>query len=259
MKFKELFDKEMLVESQHVRKGLKIFYEFDLKLIKPQTETPETPAQPAAPAPDMTQGTQAPVQPQNPAQPAPTEQPQEPAVDQAQQSAPEAAQPEEDPNANKPDLSGLLASIQTEEEDDHAVEETKEQIVRHFKGEYTCTDKQADNIQTFDDVIDALASVKKNGTEILDDWSKEIVLLCANQKYNELKTQLDKKSKIFAEVYFGYKKDDSVGVRFRKGEGSDSLSSSILIDDQIVTLTKFGIDKVNQKIVEYRNYEAKKS
>lgn len=257
MKFKELFDKEMLVESQHVRKGLKIFYEFDLKLIKPQAETPAEQPVAAAPAPDMTQGAQTPVQPQNPAQPAPTEQPQEPAADQTQQPAPEP-QPEEDPNANKPDLSGLLASIQTEEED-HAVEETKEQIVRHFKGEYTCTDEQADNIQTFDDVIDALASVKKNGTEILDDWSKEIVLLCANQKFNELKTQLDKKSKIFAEVYFGYKKDDSVGVRFRKGEGSDSLSSSILIDDQIVTLTKFGIDKVNQKIVEYRNYEAKKS
>lgn len=257
MKFKELFDKEMLVESQHVRKGLKIFYEFDLKLIKPQAETPAEHPVAATPAPDMTQGAQTPVQPQNPAQPAPETQPQEPAADQTQQPAPEP-QPEEDPNANKPDLSGLLASIQTEEED-HAVEETKEQIVRHFKGEYTCTDEQADNIQTFDDVIDALASVKKNGTEILDDWSKEIVLLCANQKFNELKTQLDKKSKIFAEVYFGYKKDDSVGVRFRKGEGSDSLSSSILIDDQIVTLTKFGIDKVNQKIVEYRNYEAKKS
>ena len=60
-------------------------------------------------------------------------------------------------------------------------------------------------------------------------------------------------------LYFGYKKDDSVGVRFKKAENSDTLSSSILIDNQIVTLTKFNIDRVNQKIVEYRNYEANKS
>lgn len=254
MKFKELFDKEMLVESQHVRKGLKIFYEFDLKLIKPQVETPEAaPAQPAAPAPDPNMAAQSAAPAADPTQAAPVQEP----VQQQPEQTQEPAQ-QEDPNAGKPDLSGLLASIQTEEED-HAAEESKEQVVRHFRGEYVCSEEQADNIQTFDDVIDTLASVKKDGTEILDDWSKEVVLLCANQKFDELKTQLDKKSKIFAEVYFGYKKDDSVGVRFRKGEGSDSLSSSILIDDQIVTLTKFGIDKVNQKIVEYRNYEAKKS
>ena len=255
MKFKELFDKEMLVESQHVRKGLKIFYEFDLKLIKPKAETPDVNQAPLpVPSADPTMAAAQPAPAADPTQAAPALEPtQTPDQTQAQEPA-----QQEDPNAGKPDLSGLLASIQTEEED-HAAEETDEKVVRHFRGDYVCSEEQADNIQTFDDVIDTLASIKKDGTEILDDWSKEIVLLCANQKFDELKTKLDKKSKIFAEVYFGYKKDDSVGVRFRKGEGSDSLSSSILIDDQIVTLTKFGIDKVNQKIVEYRNYEAKKS
>ena len=42
MKFKDIFDREVIVE-EHVRKGLKIFYEIDMNLIKPKQEetTPE--------------------------------------------------------------------------------------------------------------------------------------------------------------------------------------------------------------------------
>ena len=240
MKFKDVFDREVIVE-EHVRKGLKIFYEIDMNLIKPNQEetTPEnpvvqqpqpiTPVQPvSAPAPEMQVNTEPVQQPQQPQQ-----------------------------QTNGPDLSGLLASVQTEE--DNAAENSEEKIMRHFKGEYVCKSEQADNIQTFEDLITILGDIKKDGVNILDDFSKEIIILCANQRYDEIKAQLDKKSKIFAEIYFGYKKDDSVGVRFKKAENSDSLSSSILIDNQIVTLTKFNIDRVNQKIVEYRNYEANKS
>jgi len=238
MRFKELFDREFLTES-HVRKGLKIFYEIDLKLIKSKEEMiQQTPVQqPIVQQPETpAQEVQAPEIPQ---QKTPQQVPQEPVQNQTE----------------KPDLSGLLSSVQTEEE----ASEDNNIIMRHFNGEYDCKSEQADNIQTFEDLISILGDVKKNGVNILDDFSKEIIILCANQNYNEIKTKLDKKSKIFAEVYFGYKKDDSVGVRFKKSENSDSLSSSILINDQIVTLTKFDIEKVNQKIVEYRNYEASKA
>ena len=34
MKFKELFDKEVLAETSHIRKDLKIYYELNLSLIK---------------------------------------------------------------------------------------------------------------------------------------------------------------------------------------------------------------------------------
>ena len=234
MNFKEIFDKEIIVE-EHVRKGLKIFYEIDLNLVKPKQEIPE---QPTAPVADVTQ--------------------QVPETVPTQDATQQPEQPNQQTQENKPDLSGLFASVQTEE-DEGAAKNSEESIMRHFKGEYTCNSDQADNIQTFDDLINILGNVKKDGINILDDFCKEIVLLCANQKYDEIKTKLDKKSKIFAEIYFGYKKDDSVGVRFKKSENSDSLSSSILIDNQIVTLTKFNIERVNQKIIEYRNYEVDKS
>lgn len=239
MKFKEMFDREFLTEA-HISKGLKIFYEIDLKLVKPKEE-PEQPVQPA-PTPE--------VPPVEPAPEATTQPIQQPVPQQSSQEAP-AQEPQD-----KPDLSGLLSSVQTEEE---ASEDSDNVIMRHFNGEYVCSKEQADNVQTFEDLVSVLGDVKKNGINILDDFSKEIIILCANQNFAEIKTKLDKKSKIFAEIYFGYKKDDSVGVRFKKSENSDSLSSSILIDDQIVTLSKFNIERVNQKIIEYRNYEASKS
>lgn len=238
MNFKEIFDKQIIIE-EHVRKGLKIFYEIDLNLIKPKQEENLQ---------NITtqQQTQAPVQQ---VQPTPqidnTQIQQTDNTTQVTEMPPEqqVQQPEQD---NKPDISGLLSSVKTEE----AAEDSEEKVMRHFKGEYVCKTEQSDNIQTFDDLINILGDIKKDGTNIIDDFCKEIIILCANQNYNEIKTKLDKKSKIFVEVYFGYKKDDSVGVRFKKSENSDSLSSSILIDNQIVTLTKFNIDRVNQKIVE---------
>lgn len=245
MKFKDIFDREVLVE-EHVRKGLKIFYEIDMNLVKPKQEqtAPENPVVQQPPQPIT------PVQPEQPVS--------APAPETQVNPEPVQPEPEQTPQpTNGPDVSGLLASVQTEE--DNAAENSEEKIMRHFKGEYVCKPEQADNIQTFEDLITILGDIKKDGVNILDDFSKEIIILCANQKYDEIKTQLDKKSKIFAEIYFGYKKDDSVGVRFKKAENSDTLSSSILIDNQIVTLTKFNIDRVNQKIVEYRNYEANKS
>ena len=245
MKFKDIFDKEVIVE-QHVRKGLKIIYELDLNLVKPQQEENQEQPQQAAqqPVPTAAQPAQQPqAVPEQPV-PAETPAPEQPAQPQDQQI----------PN-EKPDLSGMLASIKTEE---NAAETSEEKIMRHFKGEYVCSNEQADNIQSFDDLLNILGETKKDGVNILDDFSKEIILLCANQKYDDIKAKLDKKSKIFAEIYFGYKKDDSVGVRFKKGENMDTLSSSILINNQIVTLSKFNLERVNQKIIEYRNYEADK-
>jgi hypothetical protein len=247
MNFKEIFDKQIIVE-EHVRKGLKIFYEIDLNLIKPKQEENLQ---------NITtqQQTQAPVQQVQPTPQIDNTQTQQPdSTTQTTEIPPEqqVQQPEQD---NKPDISGLLSSVKTEE----AAEDSEEKVMRHFKGEYVCKTEQSDNIQTFDDLISILGDIKKDGTNIIDDFCKEIIILCANQNYNEIKTKLDKKSKIFVEVYFGYKKDDSVGVRFKKSENSDSLSSSILIDNQIATLTKFNIERVHQKIVEYRNYEANKS
>ena len=42
MKFKDLFDKEILTETSQVRKALKIYYEINLNLIKPNQQAQNT-------------------------------------------------------------------------------------------------------------------------------------------------------------------------------------------------------------------------
>ena len=136
MKFKEIFDKAVLVEG-HVRKGLKIFYEIDLNLIKPKNEEqkPENnQTQPQATAPESNTPVPGTATPDENNVPAP----------ESNAPAPEATT-QEPQASSQPNLSGLMASVQTEEE---AAENTDEKIMRHFQGEYTCKSEQADNVQT---------------------------------------------------------------------------------------------------------------
>ena len=171
-------------------------------------------------------------------------------------------QPQQDLN-NQPvnqtqDTSGIdvdsfkLSSVTTEENED---DENK--IIKKFEGEMSLNDSQKDNIQSFDDILEALSKLKSKGENMFDEFSLEIATLCANQNFDKLKSELDKKSKIFIEIYYGFKKDDSIGVRFSKRPNSDILTSTMLIDNEIVS-SKFDINRINQQIVEYRNYEANK-
>ena len=233
MKFKEIFDKEIIIES-HVRKNLKIFYEINLKLVKPKEEKKEEPAQEQPKnEPEQQPNTQEPISNPEPAE--------------TQIPATQAQVPQETPQSSG--FEDALASVVTEEED--------EEIIRKEEGEVELTPSQKDNIQSFEDILDILSKIKKEGKELLDEFSSEVITLCAYQNFNEIKNKVDKSSKIFIEFYFGYKKDDSIGVRFSKRENSDTLTSTMLVDNEIVS-AKFSIDKVNQKIVEYRNYEANK-
>lgn len=243
MKFKEIFDRSIVIE-EHVRKGLKVYYEVDLELYKPTEEKVEQPIQQN-------------IQPQQP-QDINSQSIQEPV-----QSSPDMnQQPQQDLN-NQPvnqtqDTSGIdvdsfkLSSVTTEENED---DENK--IIKKFEGEMSLNDSQKDNIQSFDDILEALSKLKSKGENMFDEFSLEIATLCANQNFDKLKSELDKKSKIFIEIYYGFKKDDSIGVRFSKRPNSDILTSTMLIDNEIVS-SKFDINRINQQIVEYRNYEANK-
>ena len=231
MKFKDIFDREMLVE-QHIRKQLKIIYEINLTLIKAKEEVENQPQE---------------------VQQEPAQQPETPPVELSQPIQQEPATPEVNANpinsAPSPQELGV-ASVVTEEDNEDKVE-------RKVSGEAILTDSEKDNIQSFEDIIDILSKKEVNGDKVFDDFCAEVITLCCNQKYQELQTAVDKKSKIFVEIYFGYNKNDSVGVRFSKRPNSDLLTSTILIDNEIVT-TKFSIDRVNQRIIEFRNYEAKR-
>jgi hypothetical protein len=180
------------------------------------------------------------------------------------QSSPDMnQQPQQDLNNQSvnqtQDTSGIdvdsfkLSSVTTEENED----DDDNKIIKKFEGEMSLNDSQKDNIQSFDDILEALSKLKSKGENMFDEFSLEIATLCANQNFDKLKSELDKKSKIFIEIYYGFKKDDSVGVRFSKRPNSDILTSTMLIDNEIVS-SKFDINRINQQIVEYRNYEANK-
>lgn len=260
MKFKEIFDKEVFLESS-VRKGLKIIYELKLDLYKPSTEEPkEQPNQ----QPAQTQNIQAvnPVAPQSIEQPpVPQSVPETPPVEepQPQEPAPEnQEQPEQEPQLSKGDGGKTLKSLFSVVTEDEVSVNDENRIMRSFEGVCELSDSQKDNIQSFEDIVDTLRNYKKNGDELIDDFCSEVLILCGNQKFDELKQKLDKKSKIFVELYYGYKKDDSIGVRFNKRQDSDTLTSTMLVDNKIVS-ARFNIEKVNQKIAEYRNYDVDKS
>lgn len=243
MKFKELFSKQFLVE-EHVRKSLKVFYEINMELFKPQGGETDTPTEPTV----QPQQDQAPA-PQQPMDnnPAPVAQP----VDNTAPT-PEA-QPEAtpQPSSEVSSMAGAFSSVYTE--DERVMEQNDAKIVRKMQGELELTDGQKDNIQTLDDIISVLSETKKDGIEILDQFSAEIIQLFSAGKAEELKNKIDKKSKVYVEIFYGYKKDDSIGVKFVKRPNLDSITTTMFIDNEIVS-ARFSVDKVNTKIAEFRNY-----
>lgn len=249
MNFKQIFDKEILNE-QYVRKELKIIYELKLDLYKTASEE-ETPAAPQQTQPVNTpEISPAPVE--NPVAPVPEQPPVDTTAMPPEKTSQQPSSAEQE-TANA--LQNALSSVVTEDE---ASVNDGNKIMRNFEGEVSLSETQKDNIQSFEDILDVLVKHRKDGTEIIDDFCAEIITLCANQQFDQIKQKLDKKSKIWVEIYYGYNKDDSVGLRFSKRQNSDILTSTMLIDNEIVS-AKFSIDKINQKIAEYRNYNAKKS
>lgn len=260
MKFKDIFDrafpidpsireeieKGLLTEGK-IKKGLNIFYKIDLDLIKPENEI-QQPEQPI-------QAPEAPVEPvQQPAQQMPPEEPQvPPEQDVNQQPVNNMPEPEEIPSS-KPDLNYALSSVVTEE----VIINDNNKIIRRSERKIPIDVNQANEIQSIDDILAVLTKSKKAGVKIFDDFTSEIITLCVNQNFDEIKSKLDKKSKIYFEIYYGKSKDDSIGIRVNKRPNSDTMTATMLLDNEIIS-AKFDIEKVNQKIVEYRNYEVKKS
>lgn len=248
MKFKDLFDKEILTETSQVRKDLKIYYEINLNLIKPQQEqnAQQNAEQNNQSVEQSAQNTNQNVE-QNP-------QPQEPIQQEPQEQPQETSQDFNQVNQNK---INSMFSVVTEDDNDKLATTTEEKIERQFSGEIKLSQNQKDNIQSLVDIVEVLADTKKDGTPILDDFSTEIINLCIAQNFQQLKTSLDKKSKIFVEIFYGYTKFDSIGVRFNKHPNSEILVSTMLLDNNIIN-AKFSIDKINEKVAEFRNYEADK-
>ena len=244
----DLFKKELLFESSKIdKKLLKIFYKFDINLIKLSEENNDNndtnqpidnnaqtgnPAeQPAAPI-DTGAAPVPPVAPVPDATAAPT--------------APTAAEPVPVP----------LPSVVTEDDDkNETIVNDEDSIVRKMEGELVLQKEEVDEIQTVEDLITKLSEAKRDGTNILDEFTSDIINTCLTPALQpQLAQKVDKKSLIFVEILYGKKKEDSVGVRIIKRKNSDLMTTSMMIDNKIIN-SQYKKETLDKRITDMRNDE----
>lgn len=243
MKFVNLFNKEFLVEeTSKIRKNLKIYYKLDLNLKKIQKDIDNSQEENQQEI-DNQQNIQQPqqVEPEN-LQNQPVEnntivqQPQQIPLTQDQSQIPMPA----------------MSSVVTE--DDINIVNSDNIIIRKIDGETSLDKNQNDKIQSMQDIIDILGETKKDGVNILDEFTTEILNLLLTPQAQQISSKVDKSSSIYAEIIYGYNKDDSIGVRLIKRKNSDSVTMTMLVDNEIIN-TPVTLSKIDQKVIEFRNYE----
>lgn len=233
MLFRELLKKEFLTEES-LRRQLKITYNINLNLIKKSSE----------------ENKEEPVQQNNTQEQPVNQQPLQQEVP-AQPEQMQVQKPTTDMTSKPITASNALPSVVTEDEIE-VMDENK--IIRKVEGEIVLSNKQKDMIQSFDDIISELTEEKNNGEPVLDEFSEELIRLLYGPNVNDINQKIDKGSSIFVEIFYGYKKEDGVGVRFNKRKASESVTSTMLIDNEIISVP-FSIARVNKMIVDLRNSE----
>lgn len=242
MTLRDIINKEFEVITEETRKEkkvVKIFYKLNLNLIKP-AQTTEQPDQQ-----DNEVNNQQPDQQQNN-----TQAPQQDLQQQNAQIQNNVPQPEN--NIPQIDVSEL-PSIQTEETENNNVDiKDDNTIVRKLEGEVELKKEKVDEIQTFQDIIEYLTKEQVEGVSVLDDFSSEILNIIFTPQASQISQKVDKKSSIFADIQYGFGKDDNVGVRIKKTANSDLISNVMIIDGSIIN-APFNLMKVNERIIDYRN------
>ena len=242
MTLRDIINKEFEVITEETRKEkkvVKIFYKLNLNLIKP-AQTQEQPEQQ-----DNEANNQQPEQQQNNIQ-APQQDLQQQNI-QAQNNVPQ-------PENNIPQIDvSELPSIQTEETENNNIDiKDDNTIVRKLEGEVELKKEKVDEIQTFQDIIEYLTKEQVEGVSVLDDFSSEILNIIFTPQASQISQKVDKKSSIFADIQYGFGKDDNVGVRIKKTANSDLISNVMIIDGSIIN-APFNLMKVNERIIDYRN------
>ena len=243
MTLRDIINKEFEVLTEEARKEkkvVKIFYKLNLNLIKP-TQAPEQPEQQ-----DNEVNNQQPEQQNN------TQIPQQQDLQQNVQVQNNVPQPENNTQLPQIDVSEL-PSIQTEETENTNVDiKDDNTIVRKLEGEVELKKEKVDEIQTFQDIIEYLTKEQVEGVSVLDDFSSEILNIIFTPQASQISQKVDKKSSIFADIQYGFGKDDNVGVRIKKTANSDLISNVMIIDGSIIN-APFNLMKVNERIIDYRN------
>lgn len=244
MTLRDIINKEFEVITEETRKEkkvVKIFYKLNLNLIKP-AQTSEQPEQQ-----DNEVNNQQPEQQQNNAQI-----PQQQDLQQNTQMQNNVQQPENNTQLPQIDVSEF-PSIQTEETENNNIDiKDDNTIVRKLEGEVELKKEKVDEIQTFQDIIEYLTKEQVEGVSVLDDFSSEILNIIFTPQASQISQKVDKKSSIFADIQYGFSKDDNVGVRIKKTANSDLVSNVMIIDGSIIN-APFNLMKVNERIIDYRN------
>lgn len=244
MTLRDIINKEFEVITEETRKEkkvVKIFYKLNLNLIKP-AQTSEQPDQQ-----DNEVNNQQPEQQQNN-----TQITQQQDLQQNTQMQNNAPQPENNTQLPQIDVSEL-PSIQTEETENNNIDiKDDNTIVRKLEGEVELKKEKVDEIQTFQDIIEYLTKEQIEGVSVLDDFSSEILNIIFTPQASQISQKVDKKSSIFADIQYGFGKDDNVGVRIKKTANSDLISNVMIIDGSIIN-APFNLMKVNERIIDYRN------
>lgn len=244
MTLRDIINKEFEVITEETRKEkkvVKIFYKLNLNLIKP-AQSSEQPEQQ-----DNEVNNQQPEQQQNN-----TQVPQQQDLQQNTQIQNNIQQPENNTQLPQIDVSEL-PSIQTEETENNNVDiKDDNTIVRKLEGEVELKKEKVDEIQTFQDIIEYLTKEQVEGVSVLDDFSSEILNIIFTPQASQISQKVDKKSSIFADIQYGFSKDDNVGVRIKKTANSDLISNVMIIDGSIIN-APFNLMKVNERIIDYRN------
>lgn len=249
----ELFKKELLFESSKIdKKLLKIFYKLDINIIKKDVEDSSGGTSNDIPPEQNNVNTQ---QPDMNAAPAPT--PDLGATPAPVQDVNTAPAPTPDLGAAPLEPAAVpLPSVVTEDDDsEKVVVNDEDSIVRKLEGEIQLQKEEVDEIQTVEDLINKLTDAKKDGVEILDEFSSDIISTCLTpQLQAELAQKVDKRSLIFAEILYGKKRENSVGVRIIKRKNSDLLTVSMMIDNKIIN-SQYKKETLDKRITDIRNDE----
>lgn len=137
-------------------------------------------------------------------------------------------------------------------------EEEGNDISKKIEGIISLSKEEVENIQIIDDLLDVLGDKKHKGEDLLDDLTVEVITgLIADP--NSLKTSniVKKDDQIVINLAYGFKKDDSVGIKILKRRGVNSISIMMLKDNEVLN-APFDAAKFNSQIVEYRNEVVKK-
>ena len=224
MNFRDIIKKEFLFEEKKEKSGaLKVFYNIDIKIKDekdPEKSVPPPVQEPVqAPAPT--------IQEPNPAL-APTLPVQESINEEDLPVEPEVGPGEQEPNVGK-------------------------DIIKHIDGVISLSKDDVENIQTIDDLLDLLGDKKHDGQDLLDDLTIEVITsLVGNPEAMKAQNLLKKDDQIIISLAFGYKKDDSVGIKILKRRGVSSVSIMMTKDNEVLD-SPFDTKRFNGQIVAYRN------